>query len=106
MSKEIYNIIRLTAVGAVGSAVLIPFAIGAAGFTVAGITAGSVAAGMMSSAAIANGGGVATGSLIAILQSAGAAGLSASATAGLASVGGATGAVLGGAVTLLRRMRK
>lgn len=36
----------------------------------------------------------------------GAAGLSASATAGLASVGGATGAVLGGAVTLLRRMRK
>ncbi len=36
----------------------------------------------------------------------GAAGLSATATAGVASVGGATGALVGGAVNLLKRMRK
>lgn len=42
-----------------------------AGFTGAGIAAGSVGAGMMSSAAAASGGGVAAGSLVALLQSAG-----------------------------------
>ncbi|KAF1773642.1 Interferon alpha-inducible protein 6/27 [Phytophthora cactorum] len=48
-------------------------------FTSGGITAGSTAAGMMSSATIANGGGVAAGSLVAKkgLQSIGAAGLAA-----------------------------
>jgi hypothetical protein len=45
---------------------------------------------MMSAAAIANGGGVAAGSLVAVLQSAGAAGLGAG---GMAAVGGAAGAV-------------
>ncbi|XP_056616427.1 interferon alpha-inducible protein 27-like protein 1 isoform X2 [Triplophysa dalaica] len=59
------------AVGAVGAVVLAPVALTAAGFTSAGIAAGSLAASMMSSAAIANGGAVATGSLVAILQSAG-----------------------------------
>lgn len=55
-----------------GVAVLgIPAAIGALGFTAAGITAGSVAAKMMSAAAIANGGGVAAGSTVAVLQSVG-----------------------------------
>ncbi len=54
-----------------GAALLAPVALGIAGFTGAGIAAGSTAAGMMSSAAIANGGGVAAGSLVAILQSAG-----------------------------------
>jgi len=49
----------------------------------------------MSSAAIANGGGVATGSSVAILQSVGAAGLG---LAGSAAVG-TTGAVVGGATT-------
>ena len=48
-----------------------PIVLGAVGFTSAGIAAGSYAAGMMSSAAIANGGGVAAGGLVAVLQSAG-----------------------------------
>ena len=48
-----------------------PLALGAAGFTSAGIAAGSIAAKMMSAAAIANGGGVAAGSAVAVLQSAG-----------------------------------
>lgn len=48
-----------------------PILLGAIGFTSAGIAAGSYAAGMMSSAALANGGGVAAGSLVALLQSAG-----------------------------------
>uniref|UniRef100_A0A8D2PAY2 Uncharacterized protein n=1 Tax=Zosterops lateralis melanops TaxID=1220523 RepID=A0A8D2PAY2_ZOSLA len=49
----------------------LPVAIGALGFTGAGITAGSIAAKMMSAAAIANGGGVAAGSTVAVLQSIG-----------------------------------
>uniref|UniRef100_A0A8C2BCH9 Uncharacterized protein n=1 Tax=Cyprinus carpio TaxID=7962 RepID=A0A8C2BCH9_CYPCA len=53
-----------------GTVLLAPVALGIAGFTGAGIAAGSTAAGMMSSAAIANGGGVAAGSLVALLQSA------------------------------------
>ena len=48
-----------------------PFVLGAAGFTAAGITAGSWAAGMMSAAAVANGGAVAAGSTVAVLQSLG-----------------------------------
>lgn len=45
--------------------------LGAIGFTGAGITASSLAAKMMSASAIANGGGVAAGSLVATLQSVG-----------------------------------
>lgn len=56
------------AAGAVAAA---PVVLGAAGFTSAGIAAGSVAAKMMSAAAVANGGGVAAGSVVAALQSAG-----------------------------------
>ena len=48
-----------------------PFVLGAIGFTSAGIAAGSCAASMMSAAAIANGGGVAAGATVAVLQSAG-----------------------------------
>lgn len=55
----------------VGAVVVVPAALGLVGFTAGGITAGSFAAGMMSSAAIANGGGVAAGSLVAVLQSVG-----------------------------------
>uniref|UniRef100_A0A8C3UH87 Uncharacterized protein n=1 Tax=Catharus ustulatus TaxID=91951 RepID=A0A8C3UH87_CATUS len=51
--------------------VAIPACIGALGFTGAGIAAGSIAAKMMSAAAIANGGGVAAGSTVAVLQSVG-----------------------------------
>ncbi|KAM9116600.1 interferon alpha-inducible protein 27-like protein 1 [Pangshura tecta] len=49
----------------------IPVALGAVGFTGAGIAAGTLAAKMMSAAAIANGGGVAAGSAVAVLQSIG-----------------------------------
>lgn len=55
----------MVAVGAV------PVVLGAIGFTSSGIAASSIAAKMMSSAAIANGGGVAAGSLVATLQSVG-----------------------------------
>jgi hypothetical protein len=43
-------------VGGVGAVVAAPVVLGAAGFTAAGITAGSVALSMMSASAIANGG--------------------------------------------------
>ena len=46
----------------------VPAVLGAVGFTSAGITASSLAAKMMSISAIANGGGVAAGSLVATLQ--------------------------------------
>ncbi|KTG43160.1 hypothetical protein cypCar_00015671 [Cyprinus carpio] len=101
MPPALFTIIGMT-FGAAGTVLLAPVALGIAGFTGAGIAAGSTAAGMMSSAAIANGGGVAAGSLVALLQSAGAAGLSATATAGVASVGGATGALVGRAVDLFK----
>ena len=48
-----------------------PFVLGAVGFTSVGIAAGSYAAGMMSAAAIANGGAVAAGSTVAVLTSTG-----------------------------------
>lgn len=54
-----------------GAVAAVPLALGAAGFTSAGVAAGSVAAKMMSAAAVANGGGVAAGSLVAGLQSVG-----------------------------------
>ncbi|KAK2507710.1 hypothetical protein MC885_008392 [Smutsia gigantea] len=78
---------------AVGS---VPVVLGTLGFTSAGIAASSIAAKMMSAAAISNGGGVAAGSLVATLQSVGAAGLSTSSNILLASVGSAIGALLGG----------
>ncbi|KAI4535221.1 hypothetical protein MG293_014447 [Ovis ammon polii] len=56
--------------------VAVPVVLGAVGFTSTGITASSLAAKMMSISAIANGGGVAAGSLVATLQSVGASGLS------------------------------
>ncbi|XP_049754373.1 interferon alpha-inducible protein 27-like protein 2 isoform X2 [Elephas maximus indicus] len=75
---------------AVGS---VPVVLSAIGFTGTGIAASSIAAKMMSSAAIANGGGVAAGSLVATLQSVGAAGLSLASKAILASVGFTFGAL-------------
>nr|XP_060639752.1 interferon alpha-inducible protein 27-like protein 2A [Anolis sagrei ordinatus] len=82
------------ALGLGGATIGVPLALGVLGFTAAGITAGSVAAGMMSSAAAAGGGGVAAGSLVAVLQSIGAAGLSASATASSTVSGTLLAAVL------------
>ncbi len=56
---------------AVGAVVVVPVVLGTLGFTSAGIAAGTVAAGMMSAAASANGGAVAAGTTVAVLQSIG-----------------------------------
>ncbi|XP_053867796.1 interferon alpha-inducible protein 27-like protein 2A [Malaclemys terrapin pileata] len=69
--------------------VAVPVALGAVGFTGAGIAAGTPAAKMMSAAAVANGGGVAAGSTVAVLQSVGAAGLSLATKGAVTAVGGA-----------------
>ncbi|KAI5936921.1 Interferon alpha-inducible protein 27, mitochondrial [Manis javanica] len=86
----------VAAVGGVIAVVSVPVVLGTMGFTSAGIAASSVAAKMMSAAAISNGGGVAAGSLVATLQSVGAAGLSTSSNILLACVGSTFGALLGG----------
>ncbi|XP_047668236.1 interferon alpha-inducible protein 27-like protein 2A [Tachysurus fulvidraco] len=94
MLKTVMGATAGVAAGTVGTVVLAPAVLGLVGFTAGGITAGSIAAGMMSSAAVANGGAVAAGSLVAVLQSVGAAGFTAATTAGVASTGGIIGAVL------------
>ncbi|XP_030286500.1 interferon alpha-inducible protein 27-like protein 2A [Sparus aurata] len=81
-------------VGALGALVGVPAALAAVGFTSAGIAPGSWAAGWMGYAAVANGGGVAAGSLFAFLQSIGAAGVSAATTAAVSAIGAATAVVL------------
>uniref|UniRef100_F7HTF0 Interferon alpha inducible protein 27 n=1 Tax=Macaca mulatta TaxID=9544 RepID=F7HTF0_MACMU len=63
-------------IGGVVAVEAVPMVLGVMGFTATGITSSSIAAKMMSAAAIANGGGVAPGSLVATLQSLGATGLS------------------------------
>ena len=81
--------------GAVAAVMGTPFFLGTVGYTAAGITKASLAAKMMSVAALANGGGVASGTAVAVLQSVGAAGLG---TAGTLAVG-AAGAAGGVAAT-------
>lgn len=68
-------------------------ALPAIGFTAAGITAGSWAATMMSYSAVAAGGGVPAGGVVAVLQSAGAAGLGVGGNLGAAAAGYVMGAV-------------
>ncbi|XP_003832860.2 interferon alpha-inducible protein 27, mitochondrial isoform X1 [Pan paniscus] len=68
--------IATVVIGGVVAMAAVPMVLSAMGFTAAGITSSSIAAKMMSAAAIANGGGVASGSLVATLQSLGATGLS------------------------------
>ncbi|XP_067316668.1 interferon alpha-inducible protein 27-like protein 2A [Anolis sagrei] len=82
--------IGLTVVG-------LPLVLGAAGFTSAGIAAGSIAAKMMSASAIASGGGVAAGSSVAVLQSIGAAGLALSTKLGVTAATASAGAAIGAA---------
>ncbi|XP_055217340.2 interferon alpha-inducible protein 27-like protein 1 isoform X1 [Gorilla gorilla gorilla] len=82
-------------VGGVVAVGTVPVALSAMGFTSVGIAASSIAAKMMSTAAIANGGGVAAGSLVAILQSVGAAELSVTSKVILGFAGTALGAWLG-----------
>ena len=78
----------------VGGAAVVaaPLALTAVGFSSTGIVAGSMAAKMMSVAAIANGGGVAAGGLIAAAQSAGAAGIATSTSLLIGTTAGSAGA--------------
>ena len=83
---------RGAVLGAVSSVKAAPAVLTWIGYTGSGIATNSVAAGMMSTSAIANGGGVAAGGVVATLQSYGAAGLTAAATATVGVTGAATGA--------------
>ncbi|XP_061599834.1 interferon alpha-inducible protein 27-like protein 2A [Cololabis saira] len=69
-------------------------ALAALGFTSTGILAGSAAAKMMAASAIANGGGVAAGGLVATLQSIGMAGFSWLGIGTLTGAGGSMGWML------------
>uniref|UniRef100_A0A452EAY0 Uncharacterized protein n=1 Tax=Capra hircus TaxID=9925 RepID=A0A452EAY0_CAPHI len=73
---DIHCPLTLSSPCSASTVVAVPVVLGAVGFTSTGITASSLAAKMMSISAIANGGGVAAGSLVATLQSVGASGLS------------------------------
>lgn len=66
------------------------------GFGVAGVQAGSLAAWMMSTAAVANGGGVTAGGVVASLQSAGAVGAISSTSSAVIGTGSAVVAVVSG----------
>ncbi|XP_047201694.1 interferon alpha-inducible protein 27, mitochondrial-like [Girardinichthys multiradiatus] len=81
-----------------GAVVAAPVVLGAIGFTSIGIAAGSYAAGMMSTAAIANGGGVAAGSLVALLQLAGGVATVALTPALLAALGFTTTGIAAGSI--------
>ncbi len=74
-------------------AVVTPFAvmrvIGAIGFEAEGISAGTIAAGMMSAEAIASGGGIITGGTVTTLQSIAAVGFLGAAGAGACVAAGA-----------------
>lgn len=73
------------------------------GYTAAGITANSIAAGIMASEAVASGGGVAAGGFTATMQSIGAVGVMAN-PVGMSLV--AAGAILGGAAYFFHQRRK
>uniref|UniRef100_A0A8B9UYP6 Uncharacterized protein n=1 Tax=Anas zonorhyncha TaxID=75864 RepID=A0A8B9UYP6_9AVES len=81
---------------AIGLALLgAPAIVSALGFKAGGVTAGSAAAKMMSAAAIATSGGVAAGSIVAVLPWLGAAGLPVVAQMGLTSILTLLGAAVG-----------
>ncbi|XP_030575234.1 interferon alpha-inducible protein 27-like protein 2A [Archocentrus centrarchus] len=80
--------------GGAASVALTPAALAALGFTSTGVAAGSVGAKLMSYFAIANGGGVAAGGLVATAQSWAMGGLTGVATGGLGGAGAGLGWVL------------
>ncbi|XP_026558454.1 interferon alpha-inducible protein 27-like protein 2A [Pseudonaja textilis] len=93
IDKAVLNSLLGAAVGLGTAAVAVPAAVGILGFSSAGIVVGSIGAKMMSAAAIANGGGVAAGGLVATLQSIGAAGMPTAVTAATTATGAALGAL-------------
>ncbi|XP_068207134.1 interferon alpha-inducible protein 27-like protein 2A isoform X1 [Palaemon carinicauda] len=78
-------------VGAAVTVVAAPLALSATGFTATGIAGGSLGAKFMTWSAIASGGGVPAGGVVAGLQSAGAAGIGLVGKAALASLGALIG---------------
>ncbi|XP_031508109.1 interferon alpha-inducible protein 27, mitochondrial-like [Papio anubis] len=84
------RIATVVVIGGVVAVEAVPMVLSAMGFTATGITSSSIAAKRMSAAAIANGGGVAPGSLVATLQSLGGTGLSGLTKFILGSTGSAT----------------
>jgi len=71
----------------------VPVLIGALGYKAAGIAASSYAAKLMTAFAVANGGGVAAGGLVAVLQSIAAGGMGAVLTVSVGVGGAVVGAV-------------
>ncbi|XP_068238887.1 interferon alpha-inducible protein 27-like protein 1 [Palaemon carinicauda] len=69
MAPDISKSALIGAAVGVGCIFAAPVVLTGMGFTAVGISGGSLAASMMSKAAVANGGGVAPGSTVAILQS-------------------------------------
>ena len=92
--------IPTVAAGVVGAGITVvaaPAVLSLVGFTSGGIAVGSWAASMMSTAAVANGGAIAAGSMVATLQSVGVAGLGYFGTTVAAAAGAAAGAATGAA---------
>ena len=81
--------IGVAAASGIAAVAATPVVLGAAGFTAAGVAAGSFGAWMMS----LSGGSVAAGGLVATLQSVGAAGLGTAGTAAVATAGAAVGKI-------------
>eukprot|EP00404_Azadinium_spinosum_P061272 CAMPEP_0180702368 /NCGR_PEP_ID=MMETSP1038_2-20121128/6083_1 /TAXON_ID=632150 /ORGANISM="Azadinium spinosum, Strain 3D9" /LENGTH=273 /DNA_ID=CAMNT_0022734125 /DNA_START=422 /DNA_END=1240 /DNA_ORIENTATION=- len=81
---------------AVAAPLVVTGVVGALGFEVGGVVAGSAAASMMSAEAVASGGAVAAGGLVATLQSIGAAGLGVGGTVAAAGTGATVGSAVGG----------
>lgn len=74
METQVTEAVIYVAVGALG-AVSLPLVLTTVGFGAAGIAGNSIAASMMSSAMVAHSGTIASGSMIAICQSAGVLGV-------------------------------
>src|SRR5271169_569506 len=86
-------------VGAIATPIVVPSLLG---FTKTGIIVGSIAAKMMSATAVANGGGVIAGGVVATLQTIGVIGVSLTLPAvGLAIVGGVISGSVGYGISLL-----